>query len=92
MAGKAKIVVTFDDGSTAEFNPNRPRLLLDMEKRYGVQSPERHEHVAWLAWHALVEIKGEKTPLDEWIDTVDEFDTVSLDDEAGDGDSEGKAD
>lgn len=80
---RARVVVRFDDGSTEEFNPNRPRYLLDMEKKFGVQSPERHEHIAWLAHHAL----AKDTPFDQWIDGVTEFDTVEDDDE----ESEGKA-
>lgn len=66
MAGKAKIVVEYDDGSVETFNPNRPRLLLDMEQKFGVQSPETHEHMTWLAHRALARDKK----FDEWLDTV----------------------
>lgn len=76
MAGK-RIVVVFDDGSKQEFNPNRPRFLLDMERKFGVQTPERHEHIAWLAHHALAKGKD----FDEWIDTVEEFESVDPEDE-----------
>lgn len=88
MATRAKIVVTYDDGRTEDFNPNRPRFLLDMENRWNVQSPERHEHIVWLAHHALVVSKGGDMPLEDWVDTVEDIDTINL--EQADGDGEGK--
>lgn len=84
MARRAKVVVRFDDGTVKEFNPNRPRFLLDMEKRFGVQTPERHEHVVWLAHHAL----GKGVPFDDWVDTIEEMDSIVEDDESKD--DEGK--
>lgn len=77
-----KIRVTYDDGSIDEFNPNRPRWLLDMEKKFGVQTPERHEHVAWLAHRALAYEK----PFDDWIDTVAEIVAEGGDEVAGKAD------
>lgn len=88
MAAKAKVVVTFEDGTTQTFNPNKPRLLLDMERKFGVQEPERHEHIAWLAYHALVELKGKDEPsFDDFIDSVEDFDSSSEE-----ADSSGEAD
>lgn len=75
MATKAKVTVSYDDGTEVSFNPNRPRLLLDMEARWEVQSPERVEHVTWLAHHAV----GGSVPYDEWIDTVASIDTDEVD-------------
>ena len=77
---RARMVVRFEDGSVKEFNPNKPRLLLDMEKRFGVQTPERHEHIAWLAHHAL----APDEPFDKWVDSVEEFESsVAEDDDEG---------
>lgn len=86
MPRRARIIVRFDDGHTEEFNPNRPRFLLDMEKRFGVQAPERHEHVAWLAHHALAADK----PFEAWIDSVEELDSVAVDDDDDEKSEEGK--
>ncbi len=87
-ARRAKMIVTMDDGSVHEFNPNRPRLLLDMEKRWGVQTPERHEHVVWLAHHAL---KVDE-PLDEWVDGVEDIVAMSAEEiAAAEAMDEGKA-
>lgn len=80
----ARITVTYEDGSVVEFNPNKPRLLLDLEKRWNVQVPERHEHVFWLAHRAV----GGDEPYDEWVDRVEEVETRSLDEDKGD--AEGK--
>lgn len=81
----AKVVVQYDNGDVEEFNPNRPRTLLDMEKRWGVQQPETHEQVIWLAHHVLQPDKD----WDEWIDTVAELHTIDLtedkDKKAGEG-------
>lgn len=79
----SRIVVRYEDGTSVEFNPNKPRLLLDLEKRWSVQVPEKHQHVFWLAHHAV----GGDEPFDEWVDRVEEVDTV--DDEPAEGD-EGK--
>lgn len=92
MAAKARVDVTFDDEHVESFNPNRPRLLLDMENRFGVQQPERHEHIVWLAHHALVTLKGGGLPLDDWTNTVEDIDTIDLSEqEKGDGDPSGEA-
>jgi len=68
----ARIIVHFDDGTSATLNPNRPRLLMDMEKRWGVQEPETHTQIAWLAHHAV----GGEEDFDSWVDRVEEFETV----------------
>lgn len=81
----SKIIVRYEDGSEAEFNPNKPRLLLALEKRFNVQAPERHEHLFWLAHLALAKDED----FDEWVDSIDEVDAEG-DDEKDDG--EGKAD
>jgi hypothetical protein len=70
--GQARIVVHYDDGRRAVFNPNRPRLLLNMEAKWGVQQPDKHEQIAWLAHHAVA--PGE--PYEDWVDTVDEFESI----------------
>lgn len=88
MTARAKVVVTFDDGTVEEFNPNRPKLLLDMERKFGVQEPERHEHIAWLAFHALVELKGKDDKFDAWIETVEDFDSTTTDSEADSGEAD----
>lgn len=71
---RAKVVVTYDDDRVVEFNPNRPRWLLDMEQRWGVQSPETHEQVFWLAHHVC----GDGMEFDDWVDSVADVDTVDL--------------
>jgi hypothetical protein len=76
-------VVHYEDGKTAEFNPNKPKLLLAIEKQFGVQSPEKHEHIFWLAHFAV----GGDVPFDDWIDKVEEVDTVGVE---PDSDDEGK--
>lgn len=88
MAAGSRIVVHYDDGSTETFNPNRPRFLLDMEKRFGVQTPERHEHIAWLAHHAL----ASDQKFDDWVDTVEEFESVEPEDLPDKGDASGEPD
>jgi hypothetical protein len=75
------MVVRFEDGEVKEFNPNKPRLLLDMEKRFGVQTPERHEHIAWLAHRAL----AKDEPFDSWVDSVEEFQTSFDEDDEDEG-------
>lgn len=91
MAGKAKVVITYEDGTIEEFNPNRPRLLLDMERKFGVQEPETHAHVNWLAYHALVELKGKDDALgfEDFVDSIDDMDTIQSE---GDADKSGEAD
>lgn len=81
----ARITVTYEDGTTVDFNPNKPRLLLDLEKRWNVQVPERHEHVFWLAHRAVA---GDE-PYDEWVDRVEEVETKAVEKPEGD-DDEGK--
>lgn len=83
---KARVVVVYDDGQVAEFNPRRPRLLLDFEDKFHVQAPDTHAQLFWMAHHAL----AQDTPFDEWVDGVDDVDWIEEDaqDEAG----EGKAD
>lgn len=76
---RQRIVVYYDDGTKAEFNPNRPRLLLDMEKKFGVQTPDTHAQVFWLAHHAL----GGDTPFEEWVDTVDDLEDIDDAETAG---------
>ena len=80
----AKVTVTFDDGKTATFNPRRPRLLLDLEKKFKVQAPETHAQMMWMAHHAL----APDQEFDDWVDTIDDIE-VPEDDEPED--DEGKA-
>jgi hypothetical protein len=82
----ARIVVRYEDGTVSEFNPNKPRLLLDLEKRFGVQVPERHEHVFWMAHHAV----GGSEPFDDWVDRVEEVETQDDGEPAAEGGDEGK--
>ena len=83
----AKIVVRYEDGTEKSFNPNKPRLLLDLEKKYGVQAPEKHEHLFWLAHRAV----GGDTPFDEWVDSVEEVDAIGAD-QPEDGGAVGEGD
>jgi hypothetical protein len=78
---RARMIVTYDDGQVVDFNPNRPRYLLDMENRFGVQQPEKHEHMVWLAHHVV----APDEPLDEWIDRVADIDAEDLSAEASEG-------
>lgn len=76
----AKIVVRYEDGSEATFNPNKPKLLLALERKFDVQVPEKHEHLFWLSHLAV----GGDKPFDEWVDTVEEVDAqVDSDEEPG---------
>ena len=84
---RAKVVVVYDDETVEEFNPNRPRYLLDMEKEWGVQSPETHEQVFWLAHHVL----AKDVDFDKWVDTVADVDTVDLAAQRGDAAGEGRS-
>jgi hypothetical protein len=72
---RAEVVVYYDDQREERFNPNRPRHLLDMEKRFGVQQPETHEQVFWLAHHVV----APDVPFDQWVDTVADVDTIERD-------------
>lgn len=63
----ARLIVTYDDGTTAKVHPNRPALLLAMEREWGVSEPQKVEHVWWLAWHGLGRPTGD---LDKWLETV----------------------
>lgn len=84
MAERAKITVEYEDGSTESFNPNKPKFLLAMERKFGVSVPEKHEHIVWLAWHALGE-PGDS--LNKWVDTVEYIDDGS----SSEGDASGEA-
>lgn len=84
MAERAKVRVEFDDGSSTEFNPNKPKLLLAMEREFGIQVPEKHEHICWLAWHALGRPDGD---LDTWLDRVEYVEEVSEGDAPGEDQS-----
>jgi hypothetical protein len=65
-----RAVVTFDDGKTVTFNPKRPRLLLDLEREFGVQAPETHEQMLWMAHRAV----GDGKDFDAWVDTIEDVD------------------
>ena len=80
-AGQSKAVVFYDDGSQQEFNPNRPRLLLDMENRYHVQTPETHQQVFWLAHHAVAPDED----FDLWVDRVAEVKMETDEESSGEG-------
>jgi hypothetical protein len=85
---RAKVVVTYDDDHVVEFNPNRPRWLLDMEQRFGVQSPETHEQVFWLAHHVC----GDGVEFDDWVDMIADVDMVDLERQRAQQTAKGKAD
>lgn len=66
------IRVEFDDGKAETFNPNRPSLLIAFETEFGVQQPQTHAQLAWLAWHALGRASG--VGFEEWVDAVASID------------------
>jgi hypothetical protein len=82
--GKSKATVWYDNGDSEEFNPNRPRLLLDMEDKFGVQTPDTHHQVFWLAHRAV----GGGKDFDEWVDGVEE---VVMDVDKADSSGEGRS-
>lgn len=89
MSDKPMLVVEYDDGrDNDEINPNRPKFLLAMERKFGVSQPEKHEHYLWLAWFALDKPEGN---LDKWLENVESVEEV-LPDEDGDGDGQGEGD
>ena len=71
MAG-GKVIVYFEDGTEGSFNPNRPRLLLDLEDTFGVQAPETQAQFFWMAHRAL----APEIPFDKWIDTIEDCESV----------------
>lgn len=79
-SSRAMLRVEYVDGETVDFNPNRPALLLAMERKYGVQSPDKHEHVFWLAHSAVA--NGERFA--EWLDRVESVEPVGPVDGVGD--------
>lgn len=86
---RATITVTYEDGREEKFNPNKPKFLLAMERKFGVQVPEKHEHISWLSWHAL---GRPKDTLEAWLEDV-EFIEEDAGTSAGEGDeSSGESD
>lgn len=73
---RARCVVHFEDGTSETFNPNRPRLLLDFEKEFGMTAPETQAQAAWMAHHAV----AREVPFEKWVDTVEEIETLTLPD------------
>jgi hypothetical protein len=80
------MVVRFDDGQIERINPNRPKLLLLLEREFKVQQPETHEQVSWIAWQGLGR-PGDS--LEAWLDGVDDID---IEKKSDDGDESGEAD
>lgn len=66
-----RLVIVYDDGRVERINPNRPKLLIAFEMEHGVQQPQTHAQIAWLAWHAL---GRPADSIDAWLDTVEEID------------------
>ena len=71
---RSLIRVWFEDGSFKIINPSRPKLLLAFELEHNKPAPEGARENLWLVWHAL----GRPETLDDWIDTVDEFEWVDV--------------
>lgn len=69
---RVSLVVTLDNGETKEVNPNRPLLLLQLERKFGVQRPESHEQMAWMAWQGL---GNPGNSLEDWLEGVADIDT-----------------
>lgn len=69
--------ITYDDGTKATVNPNRPRALLEFERQWGVSQPEeggahQNEQILWLCWAALGKPDGD---FETWVDKVADFET-----------------
>lgn len=75
---RARIDVEYEDGTVESFNPNKPRFLLAMERKFKIQVPETHEELYWLAWYALrgsrVNGDGPAEKYDDWVNQVEYVD------------------
>lgn len=60
--------VEYTDGTAARLNPNRPALLIAFELEHGVQQPQTHAQIAWIAWHGLGRPDGDLTA---WLARVE---------------------
>lgn len=71
---RVRVVVTYEDGKVAEFNPRKPRLLLNFEEKYGTVEAveESAASMIRLAHMAL----GGKTGFDTWVDKIDDIELV----------------
>ena len=78
-ATRSKVRVEYEDGSTVEFNPNKPLFLLAMERKFKVQEPETHEQLYWLAWYALGS-EPKLGPFNDWVKDVEYVLPVRVDD------------
>jgi hypothetical protein len=83
---RTRVRVEYEDGHSETFNPNKPKYLLAMERKFKVQEPETHEELYWLAWHALG--GDDLGPFDKWVDTVEYVIPEDVDG-GGDGAGEG---
>lgn len=67
--------VTLDDGTEQTVNPNRPALILALERQHGVPEPKTAEHIWWLAWVGLGRPDGD---LDAWLERVEAIEPVEV--------------
>ncbi len=65
------MTIVYEDGSVESLNPNRPALLVALEREHKVSSPQTIEQGMWLAWAGL----GRPGEFDEWLGRVSEIDT-----------------
>lgn len=86
---RASVTVTYEDGHTESYHPNKPKFLLAMERKFGVQVPEKHEHMAWLSWHAL---GRPKDTLEAWLEDVEFIEEDDGSDSDGEGTHSGESD
>ena len=84
MAAKIKLAVEHD-GSTYEVVV-RPKTLKEFEKKFDQTITEFYQNESitgtyWLAWHASLVAEITSQGFDQWMDGLDDVDTVEIGDE-----------